>query len=309
MKKILIYMAIVLAVITMFSLVARGGNNMKIHVDGGVINGKLMEASEDKLVVLVAGSGPTDMNGNSPLIEGDNDSFLQLAKALKNEGISTFRYDKRTAGGSLKTFEKNQVITFEDFVEDLNCVVRKMKSLGYEKVIILGHSQGSLVGMIAAEENDADGFISLAGSGENIGDTMIKQYMVDEVTYEKHIKLINKLLIGETDPNGEAVDPMFSMTNQEFLLTWMRYDPKKEMEKLDMPVLVIQGQKDLQVKEYDAGLLNDAAKESKLVLIENMNHVLKDVNTDEDNVKSYGDPSYGINRELIEEIKDFVNVI
>ena len=309
MKKIIVYIALMLIMVLGISILSYGGKNMKIEVNGGTINGKLIDASKDKLVIFVAGSGPTDMNGNTPLVEGDNDSFLQLSKELKKEGISTFRYDKRTAGESLETFNNEGGIVFDDFIDDLNAVIKEMKALGYEKVVIMGHSQGSLIGMISAKEMGVDGYISIAGSGENIGKTMIKQYMVDENMYANHIDLINKLLKGETKANGEEIDPMFNMINQEFLLTWMKYNPKQEIAKLQIPILIIQGLKDLQVKEYDAKLLDESANDSELVLIEDMNHVLKEIGSDEDNVKSYGDPSYSLSKEMISNISEYTNKI
>ena len=87
----------------------------------------------------------------------------------------------------------------------------------------------------------------------------------------------------------------------------MRYDPLLEIKKLEMPVLVVNGTKDLQVNVDEAKLLNEAAKNSELKLIDKMNHVLFIIEgDDQENAKSYNDHAGKVSEELITDIIAFI---
>jgi len=154
---------------------------------------------------------------------------LQLAKELEKEGISTFRYDKRSAGKSAKTFDNTNPIYFKSFVDDLNACIVHLKDLGYKNIILAGHSQGSLIGILAA--NNADGYISISGSGYPINKTMITQYSTDSAMFAKEINTIKMLENGNLNKEIAKEDSMFSISNQKFLMSWMKYDPCEEIAK------------------------------------------------------------------------------
>src|SRR5690606_26566998 len=148
------------------------------------ISGSLLApTSEDRppLVIIIAGSGPTDRNGNQSFLK--NDSYKKLARGLYKEGIASFRYDKRI----LKAQElgiKESELSFNDFVTDAVSVLDHFREKDdYGKIILLGHSQGSLIGMLAAEEK-ADAFISIAGAGKPIDSIIVEQIAIQMPGFE-----------------------------------------------------------------------------------------------------------------------------
>ena len=142
MKKILYIMVGIVIICVITGLLVANAGYHRIDSGEGTIYGRLTKRDKDKVVVLVAGSGPTDMNGNSGTYDKRNDSLLMLSKELGREGISVFRYDKRTSGKSKNTFDITQ-IEFDDFVKDCTQVIRYLKDYGFDKVYIAGHSQGN----------------------------------------------------------------------------------------------------------------------------------------------------------------------
>ncbi|WP_343330384.1 hypothetical protein [Polaribacter staleyi] len=86
----------------------------------------------------------------------------------------------------------------------------------------------------------------------------------------------------------------------------MQINPLEKIKELKIPSLIINGNKDLQVQIEDAEALHTANLNSKLVIIKNMNHVLKDIQKEEDNLKSYYSSEYPISEELVKTIVLFI---
>lgn len=100
---------------------------------------------------------------------------------------------------------------------------------------------------------------------------------------------------------------IFRPSVQPYLISWIKYDPAIEIAKLKIPVLLIQGTTDLQVTVNDAKLLSEAKPEAKLVIIKNMNHVLKESSSDvQENSATYRNPELPLKSELIDNIFKFV---
>ncbi len=139
-------------------------------IDGTLLSPNISEKLN--LAIIIAGSGPTNRNGNQNFLK--NNSLKKLAEELSNNGTATFRYDKRIVKQIRKgNVDKNMM--FDDFVNDASDVIDYFKAKEtYSKIYVIGHSQGSLVGMLSAKDK-ADGFISLAGAGQNIGDVLVEQ--------------------------------------------------------------------------------------------------------------------------------------
>ncbi len=274
------------------------------HIDGTLLTPKAIKAKS--LAIIIAGSGPTDRDGNQNFLKSN--SLKKLAEGLTNNSIATFRYDKRI----VKQIRRGKVdddIMFDDFVTDAKAVINHFKSdKNYSKIYVIGHSQGSLVGLLASD-NNVDGFISLAGAGQNIGDVIIKQ--VDQTApmfTEDTKRIINTLKEGKTTTEyPQALASIFDISVQPFMMNWMQYDPAKEIKKLNIPILLINGTKDLQVSIDEAKLLNKANENSKLKIIENMNHVLFEIKGDDlENSKSYNESFRPIVPELITSISEFI---
>jgi alpha/beta superfamily hydrolase len=273
-------------------------------IDGTLLHPKAIE--KPSLAIIIAGSGPTNRNGNQNFLK--NNSLKKLAEGLSNRGIATFRYDKRIVK-QIRHGNVDKDIMFDDFVSDAIAVVEYFKKKdAYSKIYVIGHSQGSLVGMLSAKDK-ADGFISLAGAGNNIGDVL-----VDQVTQmapklgEETQRIVDLLKEGNTTTDYPAVlESLFRQDLQLFMINWMRHYPSEILKTLKMPILIINGTKDLQVSESEAQLLKAANEKATLTIIENMNHVLFEIKGDDlENSKSYNESVRPISPQLIKSITDFI---
>ncbi|WP_179319367.1 alpha/beta hydrolase family protein [Winogradskyella helgolandensis] len=273
------------------------------------IDGTLLapEATDKpNLAIIIAGSGPTNRNGNQNFLK--NNSLKKLAEGLTKNGIATFRYDKRI----VKQIRENNVdknMMFDDFVTDASAVLNYfIEKDTYNKIYIIGHSQGSLVGMLSAKDK-ADGFISLAGAGNNIGDVIIEQVAKTAPMFDDDTKrVISSLKEGKTTTDFPiALASIFNLDLQPFMINWMSYDPSEIIKELKMPVLIINGTKDLQVSVEEAEVLKKANDQAEILLIENMNHVLFEIEGgDLENSKSYNESFRAISPQLITGMVTFM---
>lgn len=274
-------------------------------IDGTLLSPNNVE--KPSLAIIIAGSGPTNRNGNQNFLKSN--SLKKLAEGLTNNGIATYRYDKRI----VKQIRKGYVdkdIKFDDFVSDAIDIIDYFKSQeSYDKIYVIGHSQGSLVGMLSAKDK-ADGFISLAGAGQNIGDVLVEQVtkMAPKLGEETQ-RVVTILKDGKTTTDyPEALASLFGPDLQPFMMNWMKYNPTETIKTLEMPILLINGTKDLQVSENEAKLLKEANKKATLKIIENMNHVLFEIKGDDlENSKSYNESFRSISPQLISSITDFID--
>jgi len=273
------------------------------------IDGTLLVPNIDNkpnLAIIIAGSGPTNRNGNQNFLK--NNSLKKLATALTENGIATFRYDKRIVKQILKNkVDKNMM--FDDFVSDASTIIDYFKEKNaYSKIYIIGHSQGSLVGMLSAKDK-ADGFISLAGSGNNIGDVLVEQVtkMASKLGEETK-RIVDLLKEGKTTKDyPTALASLFGPDLQPFMINWMSHNPTEIIKELKIPLLIINGSKDLQVSVKEAELLKAANDKAKLVIIDNMNHMLFEIEGDDlENSKSYNESFRPVSSQLIESITNFL---
>jgi len=275
-----------------------------------LIDGTLLISNQKEntpLVILIAGSGPTDRNGNQNMMKSN--SFLFLAQQLEKNGISSFRYDKRIVKQIKQRQINEQQISFADFISDAKDVITYFKNDSrFSSINVIGHSQGSLVGMVAAQIG-ADSYISIAGAGQPIDDVIVAQLykQAPGLAVSARNAFDEMRANGVTRNYNEGLASIFRPNIQPFMLSWMQYDPNEEIKKLSMPILIINGTKDLQVHESEAELLHNANPKSKLVLIENMNHIFKNIQGDDiENSKSYNDYKLPIEPKLVETITQFI---
>lgn len=238
-----------------------------------------------------------------------NDGLKQLAYALSAENIASLRFDKRGIGESAKAAPKEEDLRFDDYVNDVEAWIEVLKKdKRFNSVIVVGHSEGSLIGMIAAK--NADKYISIAGAGETADLILRKQLgTLPEELRDQSFSILDSLKKGQLyqDVNPQ-LNMVFRKSVQPYMVSWFKYDPQILIKELKIPVLIIQGTADLQVKLEDANLLAKANPAAKLYIIENMNHVLKIVGDDSKlNKKSYNDPSLPIAPEMVKSIVDFIN--
>lgn len=260
------------------------------------------------VALLIAGSGPIDRDGNGPGME--NNSLKMISDGLLKNNIACLRYDKPGSGNSIAKDMDEKELRFRDYIADVENWVDLLKQdKRFSKVIVVGHSEGSLLGMIAAKNKKADYFISISGPGRTADKVLKEQLSAQpkEITEEGY-RIIDKLLQGEI---VHDIKPWlysgFRPSAQPYLMSWFKYNPCEEIAKLDIPVLIIQGTVDLQVTEKEAYFLKEAYPKAELKLIQGMNHLCKESEKDRmKNLLTYNDPDLEIKKEVVEYISEFI---
>jgi pimeloyl-ACP methyl ester carboxylesterase len=272
-------------------------NNMAIQLPGTLT----FSSDKQPLIIWIHGSGGVNRDGNQPQY------INQFRKEINKNNIAFFSYDKRTANPKNVTFLQEDGVLIADFVSDVKEVVNYFKNDSrFTEIILAGHSQGSLIAMLAL--NNVDKYISIAGAGETIDKTLVRQVTTQSAEFGK----LTENYLKELKETGEIkqVDPnlmsLFAPQNQPFLASWIALNPLEEIKKVTIPALIINGNKDLQVQVLDAENLKKAKPDAQLVIIKNMNHVLKNIENDADNMKSYMSADFPISKQLIQTIVEFV---
>ncbi len=265
------------------------------------------------VVLIIAGSGPADRDGNSKVLPGANNSLKLLASGLAERGIASLRFDKRGIAASMAAGGKEEDLRFDHYVADAEGWVKKLRGdKRFSTITVAGHSEGSLIGMIAAREAGADGYVSLEGAGRKPAAIIIEQ-LTSQVTPEmlatsKHLM---ELIEAGSPPDSTAVPPMlaglFRPSVRPYLVSWFKYDPAVEIAKLKIPVLIVQGTTDIQTSMTDANALAAGDPTGRLLKIEGMNHVLKNaVGGRAEQMPSYSDPTMPVVPKLLDETAAFV---
>lgn len=303
------YIALLAIIILTLKLNAQNYSESNISINENIY-GSIVEPksrSNSSLVIFIGGSGPIDRDGNQSFMKCD--MFKKLAYSLSKKGISSFRYDKRVVT-QIRKEKLDKKITFDDFVSDAIVIIDFFESK-YNSIVIAGHSQGSLVGLLSIKEG-VSGFISLSGAGRTIDMVIEDQISKTAPMLLEDTKKIFKIL-----RSGKITEdfplPLYSLFNieiQPFMISWMQYDPKKIIAKIPIPSLIINGDNDLQVDEKEAKLLYNSAQNSEILIVKNMNHVLVEIEGDElKNVKSYNNPELKISEIVIEKMVEFIETL
>ena len=260
------------------------------------------------VVLIIAGSGPTDRDGNNSLMK--NNCLKLLAQGLFENGIASLRYDKRGIGASKLPPDQVSATRFEDFIADAKSWIGYLQTLEeISEIHVLGHSQGSLVGMMAAQDTEVAQFISVAGLGLTVDTVLREQLKAQPPVLQEQADIILDSLAQGHDVN--SIHPMlvslFNSGNQPFLRSYMQYHPQVEIAKLKQPVLVVNGTTDIQVGVDQAKQLVAASTNARLFIVDEMNHVLKDAGADRNkNLKTYYNPDLPLSPKLVPELVDFI---
>ncbi|MEN7550624.1 alpha/beta fold hydrolase [Rapidithrix thailandica] len=310
MKKQLLVLLLLIGLVA--KLQGQSEKTVTVTTVSGTLEGTLQIPGKNEkmpVALIIAGSGPTDRNGNNPMMT--NNSLKMLALQLSQEGIASLRYDKRGVGNSRGAGLKEAEMRFEHFIEDAKAWIHFLKKENaFTQIVVIGHSEGSLVGMIAAQHAKADRYISIAGSGRPAGQLIREQMQAQPpVVREQALPVLDKLEKGDTvESTPPMLQALFRPGIQPYLISWFKYDPQKEIAKLAMPTLILQGTTDIQVSTKDAEALSQANPQAKLSLIEGMNHVLKEAPQERmQNLQTYNQPDLPLKQEVVEEIANFVN--
>ncbi|MDI2587470.1 alpha/beta hydrolase [Psychrobacillus sp. NEAU-3TGS] len=289
---------------------------VEVQVEGGMMSGQLeVPAGQGPfpLMVIIAGSGPTDRNGNSIALPGKNNSLKMLAEDLAKEGVATIRYDKRGVGKNASLASKEEDLRFDHFIDDAAAWVQFAKNdARFSKIGIIGHSEGSLIGMVASQKADVDAFISIAGAGRPIDKVLLEQLQAQLPAnlLQESTKTLEKLKQGEQVKTvSPELQSVFRSSVQPYMISWLQYDPTEQLQKLNKPILLVNGTLDIQVPVKDAELLHEAKKGSDLLIVDKMNHVLKEAPADlEGNIATYSNPDLPLAKGLIDGIVKFLQV-
>jgi pimeloyl-ACP methyl ester carboxylesterase len=263
------------------------------------------------VVLIIAGSGPTDRNGNSRVLPGANNSLKLLASGLAERGIASLRYDKRGIGESVIADMKEENLRFTNYVDDAAAWIRQLRAdKRFSTITVAGHSEGSLIGMIAAAQAGADGFISLEGAGRNAKDVIIEQLssQLQPSVVETSRTIMERIEKGEkVDSIPVFLNALFRPSVQPYLASWFRYTPSVEIGKLKVPVMIVQGTHDIQTSLEDSKQLAAGAPSAKVLTIAGMNHVLKSTPADRAaQMPSYSDPDLPVVPQLLDEMAAFI---
>lgn len=291
--------------------VNKNREELEFKVDDIVIKGEYIIPDVDEkmpVALIIAGSGPTDMNCNSSAGVYTN-AYLYLAEALEKEGIATLRFNKR--------FLDNEVLSeadlsFEDFVNDAQALTEMLKADNrFSEVYIIGHSQGALIGKIVATRTKVDKVVSLAGAGRTIDNILIDQLseQLTEEQMEEAKSILGKLKVGETVPDvPEILRSVLRESIQPFMISWINYDPQVLIKEIDSEVLIVVGGYDIQILVKEGEYLHEARPDAEYAVIETMNHVLKETTSNiNDNYATYQNLDLPIHSELVDVIVNFYN--
>ena len=309
MKK-LFYVLLLIASTTAFSQNTSGFTTENIAVNSllnGTLYAPIRQNNTTNLVILIAGSGPTNRDGNQ--IGLTNNSLKLLAESLVKNGIAVYSYDKRIFAQMAAGKLDEASLSFDNFIDDAKAVVLYFKNQKkYHSITIAGHSEGALIGMVAANGN-ADAYISIAGAGRPIDEVLLEQigkqapFLKEEV--EKNLATLKS---GNTfELKNQMLASLFRASVQPYMISWIKYHPQNEIKKLQIPSLLINGDKDIQVSVQDAQLLQQAKPDAQLQIIPNMNHIFKAIKGDDtENKASYTNPELPICTELTSIITTFI---
>ena len=280
----------------------------------GVIHGTLDMPSgigPFPVALIIAGSGPTDRDGNSAMLAGKNNSLKMLAQSLATANIASLRFDKRGIAASAAAGPKEADLRFENYVDDAAAWVEQLRhDKRFSTFTIIGHSEGALIGAIATARTHPNAFISVAGVGRSAGLVLREQIngKLPVQLFQANEKILRELEAGRTTEDvPPALKSMYRASVQPYLISWFKYNPVEVVASIKEPILICQGTTDIQVAVEEAEALKKAAPTAKLVIIQGMNHVLKTVPADTvKQTASYSDPALPINVELMKRIIEFV---
>lgn len=310
MKKIVIS---VLLLLSALNLPAQFTDEpITLHTKTGELKGTLLipdAAKKFNVIILHPGSGPTDRNGNNPLGVKAK-SYRLLAEALIKKKIAILLIDKRGVGASANAGKSEQEMLFDDYVNDLADWTELMKKdKRVKKTFLAGHSEGALVAMLAAQKIKVNGYISVSGIADPIDRVIIWQLKQQSPqTSLVADSMFTRLKEGKKlDSIPPALFMLLRPSIHPYMASWMKYNPCEEIKKLTLPVLILQGNTDIQVAEEEGRKLHVCNPKTSLVIINGMNHVLKEAPADrKKNMATYTDEKLPIKSELVDEMVKFV---
>jgi pimeloyl-ACP methyl ester carboxylesterase len=292
---------------------SKGKPPVEREITAGPLHGAMLARRHpDTMALIVPGSGPTDRDGNSRLGVGAN-TYKLLAEGLAEHGVGSVRIDKRGMYSSAGAGDGNAV-SVDIYAEDIRAWIDAIKAeTDVDCVWLVGHSEGALMVSAAAQgRSDVCGLVLLAGAGRPVGQVLREQLRANPANaplLQQAMHAIDELEAGrhvDTAGMQPALLQLFAPPVQDFWISEIKVDPVDLVRRADVPTLIVQGTTDIQVSIADARLL-DAAPNTRLELVEGMNHVLKQAPADRaGNLATYTDASLPLSPGLAERIAEFM---
>jgi pimeloyl-ACP methyl ester carboxylesterase len=177
----------------------------------------------------------------------------------------------------------------------------------FSRVVLAGHSEGGLVGILTARRVPVDRLVLLVTAARRQGD-LVKAQLEKKLPpdrLEPIAKAIDAIMAGQIvdpPPQGLAIAPSM----QPGIASAFMEDPIPPLKLIDRPILIVGGGRDLQVARLDFAALSAAAPVAKTVWLPDMNHVLVDVTDDADNLDAYNQPERALDSVLVDSVAAFV---
>lgn len=274
------------------------------------------------VVLMVTGSGQQNRDeeifGHKP--------FAVIADALARHGIASLRYDDRGYGDTSISFMN---YTTDDFKQDAEAGIKILRNR-FEKVGILGHSEGGTIALMLAAEHKTDFAISLAGMAISGSETLLKQNRVALSTMGYPTDIVNRYcdtlaMLFSSLKEGKNIDyimdtspamfkPLLCKAMEQLETPYMRHfltiDIGRQLTRINCPILALNGKKDTQVdcdaniKVLDQGLSN--CKHTTLVL-DDLNHLFQHCETG--SLVEYQQIEETISPEVLEKITTWINTL
>lgn len=252
---------------------------LELSTEWGTLSGTLslpQGSGPWPVAVVVAGSGPTDRDGNNFLMPAPTDSLKLLAAALAARGIASLRYDKRGVGASKVPGLQESALRFEHMVDDTVACARHLgRDPRFSGVLLVGHSEGGLVAMLAAQAARARAVASIAAAGLPAG-TLMREQVARVLPPDQARRAIAGIESLEAQrPVDDVPDEFFLLLRpsvQPYLMSWFRHDPARVAARLIVPVLLVHGAADAQVPVEHAQLLRAGRPEAVVRIVEGMDH-------------------------------------
>jgi pimeloyl-ACP methyl ester carboxylesterase len=280
------------------------------------LKGTLIQAERPGPVLLVIpGSGPTDRDGNSPL--GVKASpYRLLAEGLAGRGLGTVLIDKRGMFASAPAVANGNDVTIADYAADAHAWMKAIRAETKASCIwLLGHSEGGLVALVAAQDpTDICGIILISAGGRKFGNVIRGQLQAataDPALLGQANAAIDALEQGrpvEMSGMHPGLVALFGPQIQGFMRSLLSYDPAELIARIRKPILILQGDKDIQIGIEDAQRLKGASPKAQMAVLHDTNHVLKLVSGDaRANMATYADPHLPLAPAIVPAIVDFVS--
>lgn len=263
------------------------------------------------VVLVIAGSGPTDRDGNNRTLPGHNHALRLLAAGLAQAGIASVRYDKRGVGESANAEVRESALRFDTYVDDAVAWLRQLQADGrFAGVGVVGHSEGALIGTLAARQAPAQALVAIAGPARRAS-VVLREQLVGKLPPDLAAAseaILTGLEQGRTTPGApQALAVLYRDSVQPYLVSWFRYVPAEEFAALQVPALVVQGDTDIQIGVGEARALAAANPRAQLRIVPGMNHVLKAVPADATlQLRSYSDPALPLAPGLVAPMAAFL---